>query len=230
MTLLMWTNFQPGGYYLGHLAVADIYRSGEGDVRETFARSLSYLTELESQGYTANQIFKKMAHLYHYGNGFERYLSRALDCYHRSVYTGYIPADQTRYYLSSYCDEHNSLTSRDKTILSLLEIEKNGVRDDKLIEDLIQAMHGDTYTPSLQVLGKHKNKRTMILHYCRVLIHMRSPRGYYWKGRFFWNGEDGVPKTKSKAVSIWKEADRLGLADFNMYISQTSGSLVSAYR
>lgn len=182
-------------------------------------RALTYLHDLEREGHENACIFSAISSFYKYGYGCDEDMEKALEYDRRAVDLGYPPAYltlfDTLWYGTSELpkDQH-------KAMVLLLEAEEKGIlgEDERIIGSLISAVGFEDELPP-EILGKFKNRAEMILHYCDVLIDRKIPEGYYCKGRVYMDGDDGMPKDKAKAVSIWEEAVRLGLANINVYYS-----------
>lgn len=145
--------------------------------------------------------------------------------YQRAIDLGYPPAYISDFYWGTTFGKPEE---RDKVLLGLLEAEHKGigVKDGRIIAKILEHLKDRKYTPNAEVLGKFNNKGEMALHYCDVLIERGIPHGYYMKGALYKFGEATVPDDESKAVSIWEEADRLGLANVIIYCH----GLAPAYR
>lgn len=142
----------------------------------------------------------------------------ARNYYHHTLYPGYTPAYLAKADLL-WQGSRNTAADKDKAVLTLLEAEKKamGEVDNVIIENIVSRLIYTDHVYKPEVLGRFKNRGEMALHYCDVSIQRGSPKGYYEKGNLYICGRAGLPRDVDKAVSIWEEADRVGLADFNIY-------------
>lgn len=142
---------------------------------------------------------------------------KAMEYYHHAIDVGYVPAYVGKSELL-WQGGNGIAVDRDKSLLLLVEAEEKavGVKDDLIIKEIFVrlSIHHD-FKP--ETLGRFRNKGEMSLHYCDILIERGSPSGYYFKGSLYAYGRDGLPEDEAKAVSIWEEADRVGLADYRIY-------------
>lgn len=67
----------------------------------------------------------------------------------------------------------------------------------------------------------------IILTISSELIRMGSPKGYYWKGLIYWEGLDNIPRDQRKAMTIWEEADKVGMAHRELYDGVLCGLITS---
>lgn len=126
-------------------------------------------------------------------------------------------------------EEEGEENKREKTSsrqCMVCNMTKSGmIRSDGLIILLIEALtqawsvYSDLglYIPSEKVVGGFTTVGEMALYYCDILIARGSSRGYLHKGRIYCEGLAGVEKDEKKGMSIWHEADEVGLADYTVY-------------
>lgn len=100
----------------------------------------------------------------------------------------------------------------------LQEAEEKGVTDERVLVYMIRLLAARG-----KEIQKGSNPSDLALQYCEVLINRGSPLGYHWKGTIYCCDDF---KDWVKAVSIWEDADRLGVASFYTY---SQGGLVTAY-
>lgn len=198
--------------------------SGLHRAKEAKMRAFHYLLDLEREGYVDGNLFHRIGDCYKDAEGCGRSYVKAIEYYQLGISLVYAPGYMAlgNIWWHGFDHAHDS----NKAILPLLEAENQGVKDDRILHTLINQLRYSSSPLSDEILGRFKNKGEMALHYCDVLIQRRSPKGYYLKGCIYWDGEL-VPKDSTKAVSIWEEVDRLGLADSTTYWSSTS--LTHAY-
>lgn len=185
-------------------------------------KKCAYLLELEREGYVDSDLFVRLAEAYGGGLGCAGNLLTSSKYHHLAVARG--GASGYLYTARGYA----VFSFPETVMLSMLEAEERGVRDTSILNMLIDCLCVRQYRPSDTVLGPFKNKMEMTLHYCDVLIERESPRGYYWKAYIHWSGINGQEIDQYKAVAVWQEADRLGLAGLDLFIKPGS-SLRHAY-
>lgn len=202
----------------GYFKVLELYRLGCDQIKADKFKTLSYLLDLEREGYTGGDLLHKIGDTYKDHNGYGR--SCALEYYQRAIRFSYVPAllALSRFWMTG---EDNFPPDRNMAVLALLEAERKGLQDDRILDELVCDLSFNNTPFSDEVLGNFQNKVEMILHYCDVLVQRKSPGGYHLKGFLYWIG-DVVPKDQAKAVSIWEEADKLGLVGQNLYCSYSS--------
>lgn len=217
------------GSMFGHRDIYYLYKNGFKDrigyqVEGEQDKAQIYLLDLEMEGYMDGSLLKGIGETYCDVGTISKNPSKGWEYSHRVLDMGYTPAYLAIYkygYYREYIDQ-------EKTVLYLLGAEEKGVRDSRILEELIMRLSGRTYyIPSQKVLGKFQSRSEMALHYCDVLIQRRSPLGYYWKGWIYWLGYD-LQRDVFKARTIWEEADKLGLAPESVYTNPLVG-LIMAY-
>lgn len=167
------------------------------------------------------KLYSELGRSFYYALGCEKDAGMAKQCYQRAIDLGYQPA----YFglFTMLWEEKKRLfnltNSKDRAILTLLELEKKGegVKDDRVLGRVVDCLREQTYQPSRQVLGRFRTKGEMALHYCDVLIQRKSHLGYDWKAHIYNNGEAGIRRNGSKVLAIYEEADRVGLATLEAY-------------
>lgn len=219
---------QSGGYMIGHYDIYDMHENGDGaagarDVHKVHNYAYTYYCDLEREGYVDGGLFAGIAASYKRGGGYNQDNSMSTEYYERSASLGWTDA----FLVLSRRAYSGDAKTRDKALLLLLEAEEKGIRDDRILDALVDKLRYFKHTPCQEVLGRFKSKCKMMLHYCYVLIHRKSPKGYYHLGFIYSVGIDGIKPNKSKAVAVWKEADRVGLA--NTFIYQYHLSQVYMY-
>lgn len=215
-----------GGCIWGHAEIAILYRDRLGGMTKNVMKGLHCLFDLEREGYVDGYLYEKIGHYYCDEHKCEKNSEKATEYYRRAIDLGYGPA-----YISMYAFRRATTPGRnslDGLLIDLLEAEEKGLRDDRILLTVLDDFcMGDKYVPSEKILGNFKTRAEMALHYCEVLIKRQSPYGYYWKGLLYLYGQV-VPRNESKAVEIWEEADKLGMAHNEIYHT-FMGGLVYCY-
>lgn len=115
-----------------------------------------------------------------------------------------------------------------KAVNVLLEADKRGlVDDDRILGSVIQDLMNDKEDKltSLEIVQEMKTKEDVIVHYCDVLIGRQLPKGYHYKASIYMSGIKGVvERDLNKAIQICQQAEKEGMAVFNIY-----SSLAKAY-
>lgn len=186
-------------------------------------KQLCYLLDLEREGNMDGQLFISIGYRYNVCNISNLYTSMTLEYYQRAIDIGYAPA-----YLRLHEYWCNTFASLDEGPLALVEAEKRGFEDDRILGELVSSLC-EYDTPSKAVHKGFNDFGEMILHYCDVLIGRGSPHGHYFKGGVYWRGYHGITKDEAKAISIWEEGDRLGL-DYINRTHLTLPGLMSEYK
>lgn len=199
-------------------------------MRHSEAVGLRYLHDLELSGYVDGSLFEKIGECYQDFFSPVQDTQKAMEYTELAMDAGYPPA-----YLSMHrIWWHRAQMAHPpqcelKATLVLVEAEKKGVNDTRVVHQLIEAFLYWGYAPCDKALRMFKSKEEMILYYAERLIDKRSSKGYFWKSVLYWDGVGNIPKDRPKAVSIWQEADRLGLAEFEVYLFSDCG-LIHAYK
>lgn len=111
--------------------------------------------------------------------------------------------------------------------LEALKAEDKGLgrKDDRILNMLINKLRHPKYSPNRRVLGEFADKTALALHLCDVLIERKSPRGYYQMGDIYQGDMRGyMYGDHSTGLRVWREADRVGLAECRTYIKLILGS------
>lgn len=209
-----------GGCAWSDHSVSLMYKYGCGEVKRDIKKVFTYLQDLERSGNGNACVLAEIGNCYHKGHGCVPDLSLAKYYYQRAIDLGYTPACSLYVDYTVWLGGADLPGSMNTAVLKLLEAEKKGIaiKDDRILSRVINYLLMSHYTPSPEVLGTFKDKVEMLLYYCDVLINRGSPLGYQHKGDIYISPVLDVPEDKSKAVSIWEEADRLGLADNGIYL------------
>lgn len=226
------TLYCAAGSMLGHFGIVEMY---EDDLNiaspDDKVKAYTYLLELERQGHVDASLFYKL-----FDHNAECLLDwtgslLAFEYCDRAMGMGHVPAIRDWTYKMWGFGGYGSPEKCHKVIATLLEAVETWGEDDRLLDLLIDrlcTMHrtpSDTLDPLLSKFGSYGEA---VMHYCDVLIQRGSPLGYLWKSDVYHEGKVGVPRDVSKAVSLYAEADRLGLATFDFYTLFGAG-LIRAY-
>lgn len=195
-----------------------MHKIGFGPVKEDKAKAFSYARELEMEGYVDGGINEQIGIAYSRGVGCNNDISAAVSYLQRAIDDNYTLAAIDLFHLLGLGGPGLPADKR-SAMMTLVETENKseGVYDDRIVGELVNKLIESRYVPSAQCLGRFKDQGEMALHYCNVLIKKRSPLGYQLKGDIYTRGIGGIKKDDSKAVSVWEEADRHGLATFEIY-------------
>lgn len=185
-----------------------------------------YLLDKESEGYVDGTLYTALAEYYRPRSGRGNDLSRCVEYCQRGIALGHAPSVALLHTVLMSDNLMNHL-KRDTGCPDLFETYENGIRGDAiLLQIILDVLMGiDIYKQDYGVLGQFQTPGELALHCCDLLTQSGSPRGVSWKGLLYWDGTGGIPVSKSKAMSIWLEADEQGLADTSVY---TSG-IIPAY-
>lgn len=226
------------------------------DEKSAKAKAFLYLLDLEREGCIEGGLF------YLIGHGIYRYeVPQAFDQNWRECYQQYYQKAMEADYVPAYLHMSSTTSSNDpnKPLSILLEAEKEGLKDDRILIELVKYIRRHLRSLDKKLLGeKFENFYEMALYYSDILIQRRSPQGYYLKGLIYWDGDEAdriprprgfilrefspvvdvlngfmnyVSRDREKAVSVWEEADRLGLANLATYnYCQGYGDLRLAYK
>lgn len=193
-------------------------------VKPNHRKAFRYLLDLEREGYVDHWLFRKIG--YCYSDYFSPTTNdqTSLRYYNKALSLGYVPV---------YSECHGRISifvlSKDDVALTLLEAERKGLRDERNLIELIDCLCSRYYyNPSDKVLGNFKDRYKMALYYCDVLIDRGSPKGYLQKGRIYSGYYTNKLRDVQKAISVWEEADRAGLAEVTAYSDAKTG-LVYVY-
>lgn len=199
----------------------DSEEEGWGDDEKGFSVkvALCYLLDSEREGYVDGRLFSQIGQYYGESERSTQNASLAMVYFQRAIGMGYEYAYQVSNYLR-YLDTENFPDDTDEDIKTLYEAGSKGVKQEEILENLLDYIIG-TYdmrerVPKEYMCG-YKTEGELVLHHCDVLIKNGSPLGYQWKGEMFWDGYIGVHQNRSKALLIYEEADRRGLASYNIY-------------
>lgn len=212
-----------GGSQYSHIDVLKCFASdSNGNLKNAFHSS----RDLEIAGIVDPLLYVEVGHTYLYRNCTDENPSLALWYFQRGADMGSIQAYASMYFMwwdgSPRChvDRHEAVTV-------LLNAEERGIgaHDHQLLSILIDSLLDEDYVPNRTILGTFNNKWEMALHYCDVLIQRGSSVGYHSKATLYRYGNEDFPQDIRKAVEVWEEADKAGLANFLAY---TYG-LINAY-
>lgn len=175
------------------------------DDERKFAR---YLLDVEMDGCTDGSIMSRLGDNYASAHGCVRNQSLAKKYWARAAGFGYLTAHVSLHYSSGNA----------ASMLALVEAAKRGEGRDAawIIETMVERLQG-IHQPAPRTFGPFKDKGSMMLYFCDALIEKQSPIGYHIKGSLHMYGNDGIPVNVAKAISIWEEADKLGLATWDVY-------------
>lgn len=210
---------------MAYLGIYALHKFGSGEVEGDKGKAFNYLLDLEKADNVAGCVLVQIGQCYFQGDGCKEDLSKAALYHQRALDIGYTPYNSLS--IAMWGPFSKIPQKKDKAVLTLSEVEKKGLalKDDRILLLAIKCLIEDNTNPNADVLGTFKSAGEMALHYCDVLISRGSPLGYYQKGRIYQYNEVNIPKDATKAVALWEEADRLGLADFDIYFN----GLVEAY-
>lgn len=214
--------FDSGGYHRGFLGLHFLHRGPWDDDEERILKSYQYLLDVEMEGCTVECVYHKIGDIYnHYTDDDSEQQVDVLRYYQRAASEMYYPA---------YLSQHYYWWSRDtdRAVMVWKEAEEKGLKDERVLKQIIDCLRQPSYTPSAQVLGQFSSKTEMTLYYCDALIRSQPSEGYFLKGYTYWYGNAGLRIDKANAVKIWEEADRLGVANSQTY-SLSHSSLAYAY-
>lgn len=200
-----------------------------GPLYHSIKRANNYLDDLEREGYVDGKVFAYCM------NDPDTYLYLSPEV--ARVQLGRLKHAIDVGYVQAYVTLAERLFSGSETIPAdpftgmcvLLEAAANGVTDGHVLAFTIGHLCSayGLRAPRAYMQG-FLDVGQLALHYCDVMIQKGYSFGYLMKGYIYWHGSVGVRQNASHAVSVWKEADRLGLADFRIYISANWG-LIPAY-
>lgn len=221
---------------IGYLDIFTVHRDKCRELRKDAKKALIYLIDLEREGCVDGSLFVMIGDYYRDGTGYDPIVSKALEYYHRAVDVGHDPAYLLLYDFWQDQDDNDTYDSDDdnyydnkkiqddKALLVLLEAERKGAKHDGILNQVISRLYEmEEDTLSEECLGQFKTKGELLLHYSDLLIERQSPHGYFWKGHIYLYGMHGGNRDPYKAVSIWEEADKLGLASFMTYKQDWTG-------
>lgn len=196
--------------------VNNTYRPGD--------KAFVYLADLEHSGVIDGGVYDGLGDCYRRGIGCKQDPYLALMYYQRALDLGFplglLVSDHSRW----TCCEH---VAHDKGTLMLmaLQAEEKGIKDDRIIDNLITRLIVSIVLPLPTTLGKFRIECASVFGYCDILIERKSPRGYDQKGQLYYWGSRVGPAEKAKGLAIWEEADRLELAGWTVY-----ARLLEAYK
>lgn len=181
------------------------------------------------QGNLDAWILHKIGESYGFGEGCRDNSSLALTYCQRAIDTG----DTLAWVVLSrllWLSKVGINFDKEKAVLWILEAETKGLgaKDDRILSEVFDRLTSDYFmfqSSKAQILGQFISLRELASQYYDTLIARRSPLGYYRKGRLNAMNTMGIPIDASKAIAVWEEADRVGLADCEIY-----SSLQSFYR
>lgn len=198
-----------------------LYRGYEKQF-ESLEQGREFYLELERQGCVDGHLFYMIGTLT-YGD-----YDLLFGYYWKGADLGSVPAYRVLSY-RRWTGGWGTGPRRDKSLVVLLKAEERGIRDDTILDRLLERLCNRGYKPGPDVLGPFGNRRDMAMHYCEVLKNRHSPYGYYWKGLMFWYGLAEMPQDKQIAINLWLSADKQGLASYDLYMKERMG-LIQAYR
>lgn len=202
--------------------IFNLYAFGCIGIMANKVKAFNCLLDLEREGYADGGLLHKIGHCYMHGDVCDRSSIKALAYFQRAATFAYAHAYLSMYELWAF-DGVNFSCNKNKATLILLEAERKGLNDDRILNYLIYDLRHFNEAPSAKILGRFPDRYAMALHYCDVLILRKSSYGYSLKGDIYWSGDTEIPKDEAKAVSIWNEADRHGFADHHIYCGINSG-------
>lgn len=177
--------------------------------------AFNYLIELEMSGNVSGCVLAELGKKYYHPVRYSFDPSTAIDYYQRAIDVGYAP-------VFSYTNPFTRYRPGDeeRIILSLLEADKKGMsmKDDRWLSLVIDHIRMTRRKPGVEVARTFATTCEMVVHYCDILISRGSSLGYYQKASLYRYGYESIAQDKAKAVSMWEEADRLGLANRDVYI------------
>lgn len=206
-----------GGCPWGYGGIHKMYCVGYDGVESDDVKAFTYLLNLDVGDIVDGFVLTKIGECYQYGIGCDKSRHAAIRYYQRAIYSGYRPAGLNVFNLLG---EGNSgfTKGKYKIACSLLknELEATHSKEDRLlgmhIDMLLDPDYVRTFVPAMLTM-----RGQLALSYCNDLIQRGSPKGYSAKGWIYALGKYNIPEDWSQAVSIWDEADRLGLADTDAY-------------
>lgn len=210
-----WHSVSVGGCTWGYRELYRAYTRIVNDSRQR-RKAFIYLSDLEQSGIVDGFIFDGLGVCYIQGSGCKRDEHLAMMYYQRALDLSF-PLGILVHSHSRWTGNAHVAPDRDICVQLALQAEEKGMRDDRILNMLLCRLRIRSYSPDSQVLGKFKNRKEMALHYCDVLIDRKSPRGYLRKADFYCHGYADVPTDFYKALSLWEDADRLGLAHWDTY-------------
>lgn len=240
-----------GGCSSSYHEVSTMYRQGCGVMKHDQKKATVYLTDLQREGYTDGGLLHIIGRKYREGDGCGISAMKARDYYQLAIDKEYIPgylSMSMMYWGGGYRIPRDTT----KAIHTLLEAEKKGIKDDRILSQLIEYLRL-LPNPNEELLGEFSDIDEMALYYSDILIQRGSPKGYYYKGLITWIGDDYrrtpadphsflgpyknamntiltyFSRDRDRAISTWEEADRLGLAILSVYtLNETN--LCDVYR
>lgn len=178
-------------------------------------KQIEYLRQLERDGSASGDALNQLAGLHSYEKAKEKFELNKKAAYKGSVSSYYALAD-----------------AMEPGALVLIDlIEKQAFTDPAPLAALLGGLRDLRYEPGHDLVAGYMhprnitNKRILRLYFADKLIQLGDPQGWWHKGLVYWNGGDGAREDPREAVRIWEEAERLGLATYQMYYY-----LGSAYR
>lgn len=207
-----------GGCAWGHMGIYYKYADDANASMRDPAKGLRYLLDTESEGNVIGRVFDSIGDHYIQGNGCDQDPTLALTFYQRAVDLGHLPA-YVSLSIMLWRGQRGYPADKNRALLTLLDAEKKGVsvKDDRILEKLILRLIDGLPRHSAQLLGEFKNVGELVLHYCDVLIQRGSHIGYRLKGEVYQYGHAGIAIDEAKAIAIWEEADKVGLATHYIY-------------
>lgn len=208
-----------GGCTWAHWGIYFMYRLGCDRIRGDPGKAYNYLLDLVMAGTVDGCVLIQIATCLMGSIGRPTDRLKATEYCQLAMDIGYTPS-----YLFMGDVNLNApfaTPSADVTsMLQLLDGEKKGisVKDDRVLAVFLKWLLKQRRGPPKEVLGKFKDGREMASYYFDVLTSRGSPLGYYLQGYDCWRGMGFKSGGKPRALAIWEEADRAGLADHDIYL------------
>lgn len=228
------------GFLPGHVGVSQVisYDERRGNTVEIRAKkALEYLLKLEKEAEDDKpidaSILIAIGSKYESGSGCERSTVKAMAYYKKAAALKDTEA-YDRICQLWFKGWGTNRPNNEQRILTLVEAIKDGQLgrdgdddDDYLLVSLVNDISNNSIFCVIppHVYHPFKSQQEMILHYLAMLTQGKSYQGYHSAGTLYWNGceRHSVPKDQKKALEIWLEADKLGIADSITYSTRIVG-------
>lgn len=188
-------------------------------IRKTSSRkALAYLLDVERQGEADGFVSAHIGLCYLKGWGCKRDMHKAMKYFENATEIGSVEGCLHIYntYWKDKVRHSYRGTYEDAAIDTLLTAHVRGLQDPRLLHTVIKSIVDLYHTPDDKQLGSFDSELDLASHYADILIQQGNPHGYRWKAKI----EDKLHwRDVFRTLALRQEADTIGLADHETYIS-----------